>query len=327
MPSKVLGAVFLALGLALGLPPGHGGAAAEPLEVSSIGRRLNVEDWSQMRLGRLAWRGGLQLSSPSEHFGGFSGLLIEEDGRRLLAVTDRGMWLRARLDYDEDGFLSGLHAAEMGPLKEADGRPTDGKSRQDAEALARLADGSLLVAFEQQHRIAHFSADAGLAGQPVTFPLPTGATPLPSNLGLEALAVWPDGRILAVAEDRQDGAHPAFLFTAGSWQALSLGDVEDHRPTDAAVLPGGDLLLVERRYSLAAGLSIRLRRVAARDIRPGARLAGEEIARFEPPLTYDNMEALAVWRDAQGRLFVALMSDDNFSVLQRTLLMLFQLEE
>ena len=101
MPSKVLGPALLSLGLLLG----HGGAAAEPLEVSSIGRRLNVEDWSQTRLGRLAWRGGLELTSPSKDFGGFSGLLIEQDGRRLLAVTDRGMWLRAELDYDEDGFL------------------------------------------------------------------------------------------------------------------------------------------------------------------------------------------------------------------------------
>ena len=157
--------------------------------------------------------------------------------------------------------------------------------------------------------------------------MPAGASDLPANLGLEALATWPDGRILAVTENREGGAHAAFLFIEEDWRTLSITAVDQHRPTGADVLPNGDLLLRERRYSPAAGLSIRLRRVAYHEIRPGARLVGEEIARFEPPLTYDNMEALAVWRDGQGRLLVALLSDDNFNILQRTLLLLFQLEE
>jgi hypothetical protein len=303
------------------------GASAEPLEVSSIGRRLNVEDWSQTRLGQLIWRGGLELTSPSKHFGGFSGLLVESGGKKLTAVTDRGMWFRAELVYDGDGVLSGLQAAEMGALKEADGRPTEGKSRQDAEAMAHLHDGSILVAFEQDHRLARLPEGAAPDAPPVTFPAPQAATDLPNNLGLEALAAWPDGRILAATENREAGAHAAFLFTDGQWQALSFTAVDQHRPTGADVLPNGDLLLLERRYSPAAGLSIRLRRVPERDIRQGARIMGEEIARFEPPLTYDNMEALAVWRDAQGRILVALLSDDNFNILQRTLLLLFEIVE
>lgn len=302
-------------------------AAAEPLKVSSIGRRLNVEDWSQTRLGQLVWRGGLELTSPSKHFGGFSGLLVEDHGNRLLAITDRGKWLDAKLVYDGDGVLTGLQGARMGSLKEADGRPTKGKSRQDAEALARLSDGDILVAFEQDHRIAHLPDLVDLGARPVAFPPPAEASGLPANLGLEALAAWPDGRILAVTENREGGTHAAFLFDGERWQALSLMAVEQHRPTGADVLPNGDLLLVERRFSPAAGLSIRLRRVPGSEIRPGARLAGEEIARFSPPLTYDNMEALAVWRDAQGRTLVALMSDDNFNILQRTLLLFFELVE
>ncbi len=300
---------------------------AEPLEVSSIGRRLNVEDWSQTRLGRLVWRGGLELTSPSGDFGGFSGLLIEDHGKRLLAITDRGKWLDAELVYDGDGFLTGVKTAKMGALKEADGRPTNGKSRQDAEALARLPGSDILVAFEQDHRLARLPGAAALDGRPAAFPSPADASRLPANLGLEALAAWPDGRILAVTENREAGAHAAFLFNGERWQTLSFTTEDQHRPTGADVLPNGDLLLLERRFSPAAGLSIRLRRVPGTDIRPGARLGGEEIARFGPPLTYDNMEALAVWRNREGRIRVALMSDDNFNILQRTLLLIFELVE
>src|SRR5687767_8432405 len=37
------------------------------------------------RFGDLEYRGGLVLSSPSEHFGGWSGLVMDGDGKRLLS--------------------------------------------------------------------------------------------------------------------------------------------------------------------------------------------------------------------------------------------------
>jgi hypothetical protein len=40
----------------------------------------------------------------------------------------------------------------------------------------------------------------------------------------------------------------------------------------------------------------------------------------------DNMEALSVHRDSGGALVLTLISDDNFSPLQRTLLLQFTLE-
>jgi hypothetical protein len=44
-------------------------------------------------------------------------------------------------------------------------------------------------------------------------------------------------------------------------------------------------------------------------------------------LNIDNMEAIAAHRSAAGETILTLMSDDNFSALQRTLLMQFALPD
>jgi hypothetical protein len=243
-------------------------------------------------------------------------------------VTDEGHWLEAELIYDETGNLSGLASARMGPLSDETGQPLTGKERQDAEAMARLPDGSILVSFERAHRIYRYIGPDGPESPATLFPFPEGALSLPENKGLEALAAWPDGRILAVAEGRrEDGNHDAYLYRNGVWETLGVVAVDGHRPTGAAVLPNGDLVLVERRFSPVGGLSIRLRRVAEGDVQAGASLTGEEVARLTPPLTIDNMEGIAAWADRNGRVLIAILSDDNFNPLQRTVLLLFELSD
>jgi hypothetical protein len=70
-----------------------------------------------------------------------------------------------------------------------------------------------------------------------------------------------------------------------------------------------------------------MRRVALGDIKPGAVIDGPIL--FEADLGYevDNMEGLSVHRGAGGETVLTLVSDDNFSVLQRTLLLQFTLAE
>ena len=41
----------------------------------------------------------------------------------------------------------------------------------------------------------------------------------------------------------------------------------------------------------------------------------------------DNMEGIGIHRNAQGETILTLVSDDNFSVLQRNLLLQFRLVE
>ena len=74
-------------------------------------------------------------------------------------------------------------------------------------------------------------------------------------------------------------------------------------------------------------MASRLGRVAPSALKPGATVRSSELARLEPPLIVENFEGLGVRRDERGRTLIYLVSDDNFNVLQRTLLLLFVLEE
>ena len=150
---------------------------------------------------------------------------------------------------------------------------------------------------------------------------------LPRNDGVEALVALRDGRILAFSEEDSGDRHSAFLWNGSAWDSLSYRGRRPYQPTGATLLPGGDILLVERRFSLAGGFATRLTRIAQKSVAPGAVLESLELARLAPPLTSDNLEGIAARRGPQGETLILLLSDDNFSPLQRTLLLQFELLE
>ena len=113
----------------------------------------------------------------------------------------------------------------------------------------------------------------------------------------------------------------------GVWSTLAYRPHGAFRPSGATLLPDGDVLVLERAFSLLGGFRSRLVRLPQDSIRPGAVLEGREIARLMPPLTHDNLEAVATRRGAHGETLIYLVSDDNFSVLQDTLLLMFALVE
>ncbi len=305
-----------------------GRAQAHGLEVESLPRRLNMEDEAQREVGRLRWRGGLELRAADEDFGGFSGLYLHGDNG-FTAVTDKGRWLTGRLVYDAAGDLAGIDEAAMGRLRDPAGRPLEGKRDQDAEALALLEDGSVLVAFEHRHRIWRYPAGRrALAGTPRALPPPPGFAALPGHDGVEALVALADGRVLALGDFAGSGGDlGGFLWDGEAWADLAYRTSAGFVPAGAALLPSGDVVVVERRFTPLGGLTIRLRRVAQGDIAPGAVLAGEELALLAPPLTVDNMEGIDARLGRDGETLLILISDDNFHFLQRTLLLMFEVLE
>jgi hypothetical protein len=87
------------------------------------------------------------------------------------------------------------------------------------------------------------------------------------------------------------------------------------------VLAPADLLLLERRYSPARGVAMRIRRIPLTAIKPGALVDGSQLITADLGFQIDNIEGIAVHRNAAGETIVTLVSDDNFSVLQRNLLL------
>lgn len=305
-------------------------ARGEAIPLSSRPLPLDPQAPERTRLGAFEFRGALQLSSPHPRFGGFSALEIDPSGKRLLALSDEGAWLEARLGYDERGWLVRADRGRLGALADERGQALGGKQDGDAEAMTRLPDGSYLVSFEQRLRLWRYPHPGrkhpGVAAAARPFDGPAELQRAPENGAIEALTRLADGRLLALSEqlESQNGLM-GWVCEQGSWQALTYLPVPELLPTDATLLPDGDLLIVERGYKREAGPRAALRRLSPSAVRPAARLEPETLAELARPLTLDNSEGLFARRGARGETLVYLLSDDNFSGEQRTLLMLLAL--
>jgi hypothetical protein len=306
----------------------HARTLTEPsIAVQGAPVPLDASDPAVREVGELAYRGGLALAARDPRWGGLSGLVVSDDGARLTAVSDRGTWFTARLGYDERGWLSGVSDVAAGALADPDSRPLEGKKTQDAEALTSLDDGTLIVSFERQHRLWRFGAGPRpFAVPPLVQTPPAGLESAPSNGGIETLVALDGGRLLALTEDLvEDGLVRGWLFANGRWDPLGYRVHGSLRPSDGARLPSGDVLILERNYDAATGVVVRLSCVAASDLAPAAALEGRALAEVRRPLTVDNFEGIAARRGPAGETLVYLLSDDNFSAEQRTLLLMFAL--
>jgi Esterase-like activity of phytase len=83
--------------------------------------------------------------------------------------------------------------------------------------------------------------------------------------------------------------------------------------SDAALLPSGDLLILERSSSWPEGLLVRICRIPLAAIRPNAVVDGSVLIEADLGDEIDNMEGLSVHRTATGKIVLTLISDDNFS--------------
>jgi hypothetical protein len=285
------------------------------------------------RFGALEFRGGVVLASDDSRFGGLSGLMIEADGQHFLALSDRGNWVRGRLIVEGDRPL-GIADAEMAPLLGGNGRPLTGAGWYDTEAVAR-DEATLYVGIERVHRLVRFDYGAdGLAARARTLATPAGIRDLPRNQGIEGLVFVPKplplgGTLIAFSERGLDAAGNirAFLIGGPSPGTFTVRRMNDFDITDAARLPDGDLLILERHFSFLRGVGMRIRRVPLSDVKPGAIVHGTVLAEAGNAHQIDNMEAIAVHRNAAGETILTVLSDDNLSKLQRTLLLRFALIE
>lgn len=322
---------------ALVLPLGEAPASAKEITVSATPLAFHPNRPERQSAGKLLWRGGLELKSRAGQFGGLSSLLVADDRRSLIAASDDGQWFRATLTYDADGRLAGLTDAEMTPIAGLQGAPLRAKAERDAESLARGAAGGLFVSFERNHRIWRYPADPFSDGAaPTALPTPKPLTTTFGNGGIESLVSLRDGRLLAITEaqvlDEAKNQTAAYLWDFAaeapeSWKTLRFQREGSFKPTGAARLPNGDLLILERSYRPLIGVAMRLRRIREAEIAPGKTLKGEELAVIRPPLAVDNMEGIDVKTGPEGEILVYLLSDNNFSLLQRNLLLLFELKE
>ena len=307
----------------------------EPVQFSFVSVPLDPEDESELRAGDLVYRGGLALSSRSPHFGGFSGLIVAQNGRSLLSISDRALWMTAKLEYD-DNALSGISAVQMSPMLNDSGSQLL-KPYYDAEGLTIDAgnpfdpgsNGTVLVSFETKDRVLRYSIarDGGSAkGEEV--PTPIEISKLINNKGLEGLVRLVDGRLLAISErslDSEGRAKGWIIDDDGSSVSLTYEIENEYHVTDLARGPDGAVYALERRFTQLAGPGMRIKRLDPNTLRAGGVVKGKVLCELDISLTVDNMEGLSVIAGPSGETLFYVISDDNLNALQRTLLMVFEL--
>lgn len=322
--------------------------APVPVPVSTAALPLDRDDPSATRIGDLIFRGAVQIRSSDPQFGGISGLRPGAARATpgiiaFLAVTDTGKWFVFDA-VEAGGRLVGVRNAVFVPIAEPDGGPAPNKAAGDAEALEwNPATGDASVVYEQNHRIAHFAGiDPGnldsMARPPTRIEGLTAMSGWPLNGGGEAMARLPGGARIIIGERarRADGSNVALLTQNDATREIAIAAIGDFAPTDAVAIDATRILVLYRRFDLAGqaaalglvdlspALGADVSATALRGTAPTTPLRVRSLAQWQPPITLDNMEGLALRREG-GRIFVYMVSDDNLNSLQRTLLMKFEL--
>jgi hypothetical protein len=292
---------------------------------------FDPRDRSHVRFGSLQWRSGLVLTSAFRGFGGLSGLRLDPKGEKFIALSDKGSWFTGRIVYSGPE-MTGLADVEASPMLGPDGRPITARGWFDSEALA--LDGALVyVALERVNQVLRFDFSKGFTraiGEVV--PMPPAVKKLPYNKGLEALVMVPRGQplagtLIAISERGLDpqGNIIAFLVGGPSPGPFAIRRTNDFDVSDAVLLPTGDLLILERKFSWLAGIGIRIRRIPLKSVALSAVVDGPSIFEADLGQEVDNMEGIDAHVTAEGETVLTMVSDDNFSLLQRTLLLQFTL--
>lgn len=244
--------------------------------------------------------------------GGWSALWLDPEGPGFVVLSDRGLWLRGALRRDDQGAIESVEVRDRGPLLRGFGGPLR-RSERDAEAIAR-ADGAFFVAFEGSKGRGRVDRYDDIARRPRRVEPHPDFRKLGRNSGIEALASGPDGTLYAIPEVPADGgpAFPVYRWRDGAWgRAFTIPRRNGFLAVGADIGPDGRLYLLERRFR---GLGFRSR------VRSFALGGGDERVEIESPLgRHGNLEGIAVWRDAAGRLRLTMIADDNQRpLLQRT---------
>lgn len=269
-------------------------------------------------LHRFRLEGVWHMKSRSWFFGSYSALLAMPDGS-LLAISDGGDYLRFA---PPDGSPAILDSGHVLP-----GYPVD-KSDRDSESATRdPATGRIWLGLEGSNSIISLTPGLDI----VRRVRPPAMARWDDNSGAEAMTRLADGRFVVLCEGFEDWFarrhHDAVVFEgdptkgAKSWHFVFEG-LAGFSPTDMTQLPDGRLLVLMRRlvWPMPQRFAGRIAIGDPADIRPGKVWKVREVARIASSLPVDNFEGLAVTPAQDGRLTVWIISDDNFSNLQRTIL-------
>jgi len=265
--------------------------------------------------GSVEQRTQIRWQAPQAEFGGLSGLAVLDAGARLLVISDRGTIFSADM-IRQDGDLTGLNVTARAPLRDTKGAAPRPFLR-NAEALAAEATGpGFYVAYEGYPRVWRYASPDAL---PEWTHVWDRFWFLLGNEGLEALAIDATGRLYAISEKAvsADGGFPVYRYDGTEWEEIfTIPRRDDFAVSGADFGPDGRLYVLERRFLWYEGFRTRIRRLG---LGPDGILQ-QDLLLDSPPGDLDNSEGISVWQDPAGVTRITLVADDNFNLLQRSLI-------
>lgn len=281
---------------------------------------LDRDQPERKRFGDLTLLGGWKLTSNNARFGGISSMRMADGA--VTALSDAAFIFQFSFDgrRQQSELLSR-------PLP---GIYTSPEPDRDSESMTMdPATGNVWVGFEASNSIRRFSP--GLA-EKRAWVAPPGMKHWEENAGPEAMVRLTDGRFIVISEDYPgpNGSIEALLFPGDPIRNGKRSLRFYYKPpkgfsaTDAAQLPDGRILVLNRYFSVFDGVAAALVIFDPLEIQAGQIVPGRLVAMLAPPLNIDNMEALSV-EQRDGRTIVWIASDDNFNPLQQNLLFEFEL--
>ena len=311
-------------------------SVAAPISIEVNARPIpffDTRDHARVRFGALEYRSGLVLTSGFRGFGGLSGLRLDARGERFISISDHGSWFTGRIVY-RGREMTGLADVEAAPLLGADGRPITARGWYDSESIA-LDGPDVYIGLERANEILRYDFSKGFTrARGEVVPTPPAMRKLPRNKGIEALVMVPKGQplagtLIALSERGLDAKGNLIAFLIGGKRPgqFAVRRTNNFDISDAVLLSSGALLILERKFSWLSGIGIRIRNIPLNAVAPGALVDGPAIFDADLGHEVDNMEGIDVHVTPEGDTVLTMISDDNFSLLQRTLLLQFTLVE
>lgn len=298
-------------------PEGEPYLRAESIDIRVIEAERGGAQAQTQQLTGLTLAGAWQLESKESNFGGLSGLSVMRSGS-LLAISDAGAFVWIGID-PESGAPDGIGAISY--MRDLNGNYFANKRDGDSEGLS-LRDGMAFVSFEQDHRISAF--DLETCGSAARAAPVASLTPviddklLQDNRGPEALTFTGETLKLGFEMRHASGSPTATLNADGTFS-----EIETTEQPFFFLMTGMDARDDLQAQLFRAYDPVRGARVILQVEQDGERLAE---GLFKPPLPVDNFEGVAIGTAPSSGTRFWVISDDNFSASQRTLLLALDLD-
>lgn len=257
-------------------------------------------------------------TEPNRYFGGFSAL-VSFGPNAFRAFSDRGM----RFTFFRPDHLK-ENAQNRQLARQLVSDPALRWELWDIESATRDPEtGTYWLGYESLHTIQRFSvASASQSRRDLS-----NEVDWSNNSGAEAMVRLADGRFIVIGE----GQDEALVFSddpaegAEAFTVPFVTPAPDYAVTDMTQLPDGRIMLLMRNVvwgyppfecliAIGPAPESGASKGASRAWAPTVAL------RFDDVLPNENYEGVAAYGLPDGQIEVWVMSDDNFSVMQRTLL-------